>query len=1422
MTLRDDNSRQFVAQGAKLLDQAIENSSDFSGDKTQSSDQLYLDAVKLSNELKGQKIFSFKSGSISESSAGQIKNLVDAIIDDFEVAGKELSPELGPGSSSFEALRVAAFALLVINRNISNRLKNAPSEPENAPLFSKTVDTNAVRLENAQLKKKILDFQSQIESAKMLSDEVMKQNTAISNERNELAARANSLEVSNKELEGKIQNLRAELQNAQYEKEAQKNYDQNLIEKLKEKSSQDERKIQLLEKKSILTPNGPENSYFAAAIASQTDGIEELMQYIESEFHISQSLSPRAIVTPLKQAINRLKNNYSKENDFIQKQRGEYAFPINASQPDVEKMQQKIFFLQNQIESDRVQIDDLKAQIALLKNDSKSLNFDSSPELERFKSSPESKIDDLMTLNLSLETMNHTLKTEKEKIEAELQATKQILKDSNGNRVSFANINPDESTKVFALESELKATKAKINDYVEICSKRRKKIQELKKLIRNLQDDLKMLNSQLENSKMQNEKIILERDDLLNNKVKKDDTDKKSVNSDYKILKDENTKLMTALSELSIEMESVTSQLEKESLSKNYIFNLYQRQSQALLISETQINNLLNQLKQKNDEIRLSQESIEALKIKTTKKFICTHREVIDNIQHFYITNPPPKECQEKITEFLNRDQDTISTVLDILNFLNSFMLSRSNSSFIQDQKEYMKLRDQNDRLFVYISNILRFLDQLANSGELQQWIIDSSYQIDIRPQLLAQYARLETFINQNCHETELKDICNNITDFPAFLNNFTSGQLINDNKEQVLIMQLCFMSNDLLHRITENLTTQNKTLQTDINILRREVTKSDNEIKEKIKDATKEKNSEINQEKENRIKAESILSQIAKKLSSSKSSDPVVQQCLSLIGGHQNIDKNDSKSKQKLIKEIQRLTLEKEKAYQANQMLAQKAKESIKRLKEVIKTQAEQLEQVESLKGQLKSVNAAKTSLEHSLSQQQTENVKQSAALKELHRKIKENESMKEASMSKYKEESELQLSSLQEELDNWKKKSEINDATANDEIRKLKQGYKLRMRKMQNDLIAQVQKVTDTRNHFEPILADLRQKLNSAKASEVQMQNDLEKAENEKKQMKAELSSARIDMKMMQMKLSAAEEKMKREKSMIESQFKIKLAGQESRHQSAIDDQKNKFDSMFHSFLVSVCEKFKDFVDFNEMITEESVKKTLSKVSYKLSEYIKKEKEFDDLNSQISNLRSLLGIQPKDSILPAISAITKEASEYNRLRDEIEEKQNELDQLIKNAKIDHAKQEINEEWDQWARRLFSLISDNFGSAHSTKDLQFALEESLLGNNIGQRLNTRRLHILRFEKRLFLSGFLETNSKTKQNNNKTKNENIEQPPTSIKHILIVIACIRQMQKISGHMKCEITLPSKKKENLENHIHHKQEKHFPILNIHDV
>ena len=82
MTLRDDNSRQFVAQGAKLLDQAIENSSDFSGDKTQSSDQLYLDAVKLSNELKGQKIFSFKSGSISESSAGQIKNLVDAIIDD--------------------------------------------------------------------------------------------------------------------------------------------------------------------------------------------------------------------------------------------------------------------------------------------------------------------------------------------------------------------------------------------------------------------------------------------------------------------------------------------------------------------------------------------------------------------------------------------------------------------------------------------------------------------------------------------------------------------------------------------------------------------------------------------------------------------------------------------------------------------------------------------------------------------------------------------------------------------------------------------------------------------------------------------------------------------------------------------------------------------------------------------------------------------------------------------------------------------------------------------------------------------------------------------------------------------------------------------------------------------------------------------
>ncbi|OHT03791.1 structural maintenance of chromosome [Tritrichomonas foetus] len=1505
MSLSDNSSPQLARLGASILDQAIQNSSDFDGDSPkkidQENDQIYLDTVKLSNLLKSLKVTSTNYVSLKPDESRQIKQLVNIIIDDLEINGKILSPDIGPGSSSYEALRMISYALMAISQNnYGNGNLNEPnndgnyrrssSSLSNHSNASSSLEDNAIRLENAQLKKKLIDFQGQFDAEKAVQEKVMKQNNELVAEKIDLINQINRLQMQVKTLEEKVQHDKETLLNLKYEREAQYSIDKQQIEQLREKSAEDS-KIKNLEKQLEVSPEGAESSYFASLLAAQTDGIEDLLQFLESEFNLNHSLSPKAMLTPLKSAVSRLRNGLQSENDNLSINYSRNNYSSAHDSEDVVELKKQIINLQSQVESDKYEIETLKDQISI-QNDLNSSHHSHNSS---------SRVDELVKMNCSLEAENYHLKNEKDQIEAELQITKQLLKEStNNSSISQPSESPltssiqspqhpnqsqlqsqiqphtsnnfikDDSTRIFVLESELKSTKVKLNEYEVQNHKNKEKIHAFKQKIQLLQDNVKLLNNKNEMLKMKNDKLTVEKDDYLSGQNAKDEAKDESQIIDIQFIQKENQKLNSALSELAVEMESLTIELENESRTKNDIFVLYQRQAQVLSASETQIKAMQMQLNKKDDELRLSKDSNEKLKLQALKKFKCDHKEVVDHVRHFFastryssnpinIQNSENNQFNEKIDGILNNtEQDTISFVLQLINFLMNYISEINNSNSLNNQtnNEIIKLQDQNDRLFVYISNILRFIDQLANSGELQSWIIDASYQIDYRAQLLGQYGRIETFINQNCHSTELNDICENITDFPIFLNNFTNGKCIDDNREHILMMQLCFMANDLLHKFTDKLLTQNNTLKTDLNHVKRELIQTSNETDEKIKDATKDIVLELSEEKRRRLKVEETLNKITKKLSACKSADSAVQQCLGFLDGDIESLSEDVKVVQSLQKELQKLTSEKEEAYQANQILASKAKESIRKLKTIIKSQAAQLEEFDKVKGRIKDLNDEKTSLLNSLNQQQTENVKQSSALKDLQRKMKENEALKEASLSKYKEESELQISSLQEELDEWKKKSESNDISIHEEARRMKRDYKMKMRKMHNDLILQTQRNEETRKHFEPLLADLKEKLKAAKESEVRMEENLQQAENEKKLMKAELSSTRIDMKMMQMKLNAAEDKINREKNLIESQFRMKFVGQESKHQSELDEQKNEFDSMFHSFLVSICEKFKDFVDFNEMITESSVHKTLDKVCSKIEETDRKVKEFESLNSEVNNLRALLGIQPNDSILPAISAITKEASEFNQKRNDLENKQHELEILLKNTKKENSIQKINEEWEQWARRIYTLVSDGFSTAQTAKDLQFALEEALLGN-IGQRLTTKRLEMLRAEKKLLLSGLLlqdkifvnkikpengkatttdnkeikETKSKTDLKNSRlnrfgetsyinknqgtnrsnmnNKGENDIQMKQkapmnlSIRHILVVMTCIHKMQKISGHLKCVFT-SSKRKTAEEN------------------
>ena len=237
--------------------------------------------------------------------------------------------------------------------------------------------------------------------------------------------------------------------------------------------------------------------------------------------------------------------------------------------------------------------------------------------------------------------------------------------------------------------------------------------------------------------------------------------------------------------------------------------------------------------------------------------------------------------------------------------------------------------------------------------------------------------------------------------------------------------------------------------------------------------------------------------------------------------------------------------------------------------------------------------------------------------------------------------------------------------------------------------------------------------------------------------------------------------------------------------------------------------------------MITKDSVERTLDKIYTKLKENNKQLKIYEEMNSELIKLRSLLGLQDNEPVLS-----------------------NELEALIKNAKQQTGKDKMDEEWESWARRVYTLISDYSSTAQTAKELQFALEEALLGN-IGQRLMTRRLGTLRTEKQILLTGLLanmnkkENDFENRMNRDRkgryslsSKSRDLKASLSSqdknkmisIRHILIMLSCIRRMQKISGHIKCSIISPKRKIERNDNeeiNLNSQRDKGYPILNSND-
>jgi hypothetical protein len=225
-----------------------------------------------------------------------------------------------------------------------------------------------------------------------------------------------------------------------------------------------------------------------------------------------------------------------------------------------------------------------------------------------------------------------------------------------------------------------------------------------------------------------------------------------------------------------------------------------------------------------------------------------------------------------------------------------------------------------------------------------------------------------------------------------------------------------------------------------------------------------------------------------------------------------------------------------------------------------------------------------------------------------------------------------------------------------------------------------------------------------------------------------------------MLSLKVKSSEEQLQRERKLAETKSQLTDLGLHESHQTLLDEQRNMFDAKQRTLLESICIALSDFTVFASPISEQSVQDGLRRVAVLLSESKQVAAALEEARGEIVAVRRELSVADGQELLPVLTDL---------------------------------RSKIAAGWEEWAYRLHAMATDGFTLIHKTEDLQFSLEELIIGAKRPNKLG-RKLEVLRFEKRLLLS-----KKHPLQKNQRGK------PPTLLT-LLSVVAASKRMLKLAG------------------------------------
>lgn len=911
--------------------------------------------------------------------------------------------------------------------------------------------------------------------------------------------------------------------------------------------------------------------------------------------------------------------------------------------------------------------------------------------------------------------------------------------------------------------------------------------------IRKLKSKIEKMEESIENICEERDKLALQNEDL------QSEIEKLKLQAKYSSIKLQNSSQMN-VSEIDSQCEekdaSKVLEMTYSELENSFgEVSMYKEQVNKLIMTITRSMELNSLMDKKFKELFLEKESLQNQLNIVSEELHNANAGINDQnsasngmelLDSFYsLSQILPEETgvlvQDKLKDESVPYKERISSSLEIINDL--FKGEKKPNVELEEQIELNRILRQ------ALNNEFIFIQKLANSKDVAEWLNEYVEPEKIRKMLVSQALKINNFISKNAlgllESSTTLDFLGIDVDpdevnekMESVLEKYANSKS-NEVQELFIVFAESVVANDVLRRFGFEAQQQCQKLNDLVKSSKAELEREKAIIQEEKEEFENKCRAQVQREVLKRLKLESIISNSSSNAKGSDKEDLIVKAREIMSQDEMEDDKDpEIYSIEEKEREIISLKDEIRSNEQKYKELKSKSEKTLSELNEYAEKLKKEKKDIESQYSKKVSELAKQVNdLEYKFSKVQEENATNLNKTAEL---STENQNLLEKlkeTADKYKQEYVNAKSSYESEIKKLKEQNEGlqiafeqgKTITAN-EITKMRKQFKEKYENL-NDQLRSVTRQSDAKNS---VLDEMKQQLDNSQSTIDQLNEGREKLNQQIRTLQSSLKKIEIEKKIVDSKLHAKDESIKREKMMLETNKRMQALSQKSQYESMIETIKAENAAKEKNFYAKVVKVFKEFYDFKKQMTEETILELLQKVR----DYINTQK-LSGFTAQkaletIEKIHEFLGTPKNANVLTSV----KELKARNESLDEKIQSMINDQKAKQNQRVISKQNASAKEWDDWARRIGQIATGRVCTMLRANEVRTIVEEAVLENTESTR-NTRKCDMLRSEKKILL----ELSPMMKYGNHKTQ----MQRKCDLRCLVIICSAIKRIQKLSGH-----------------------------------